>query len=84
MEKHDCRKLLSSLSEYVDGTLGESFCAEIEQHMEECRDCRIVVDSLRKTVYLFQENAGPAEVPDEVRVRLYRSLNLSEFLDKDG
>ena len=54
-EHKDCRKLLGSLSEYVDGELNEELCSVLEQHMEECENCRIVVDTLRKTVYLYHE-----------------------------
>ena len=74
-----CKDLLGSLSEYVDGTLGEQLCIEIERHMSECQNCRIVVDTLRKTVLLYQQTAGPANIPSEVRERLFRTLDLEEF-----
>lgn len=80
MHTHDCRHLLGSLSEYVDGVLEEALCAEIDRHLHECSNCRIVVDSLRKTVELYQTIAEPAAVPDDVRLRLFRRLNLEEFL----
>jgi hypothetical protein len=31
-----CREWLGSLSEYVDGTLEETLCVEIERHMQNC------------------------------------------------
>ncbi|HUV92458.1 MAG TPA: anti-sigma factor [Anaerolineales bacterium] len=82
MKEHkECRYLLDSLSDYIDSTLSSELCDEIERHMEDCEDCRIVVDSLRKTIYLYHETAAPLAVPDEVRARLYRRLDLEEFLE---
>lgn len=80
--REDCRSLLNSLSEYVDGTLGETLCQQIEQHIADCEDCRIVVDTLRKTVYLYQvQKAEPPSVPSEVRERLLRKLNLDDLIN---
>lgn len=76
-----CRRLLGSLSEYIDGTLSESLCEEIEKHMSGCENCQIVVDTMRKTVDLVQICAGPETVPDEVRKRLFLRLNLEDFLE---
>ena len=76
----NCSDLLGSISEYVNGNLANELCAELEQHLADCENCRIVVDTLRKTVYLVHANNDKADLPVEVRDRLYRSLNLDEFL----
>lgn len=77
-----CRDLLDSLSDYVDGTLGDELCEQLERHMLGCEDCRIVVDTLRKTISLYHASAAaPTAVPVEVRDRLYKRLNLEEFLE---
>ena len=76
-----CKALLGSLSDYVDGDLGEELCREIESHIAECQDCRIVVDTLRKTIYLYHKSAiESTEVPGAVRDRLFRTLNLEDYL----
>jgi anti-sigma factor RsiW len=82
MDHTTCHELLGSLSEYVDGELGDDLCALIERHMAGCQDCRIVVDSLRKTIYLYQASASQLEVPDDVRDRLFHCLDLDEFIKK--
>ncbi len=83
MRKHEeCRHLLGSLSEYIDGALEAELCAELEKHLAECENCRIVVDSLEKTVYLYQSTSSNVPVPDEVRERLFRRLNLDDFLEQ--
>jgi len=91
MSKHnhdheDCSYLLGSLSEYVDGTLGEMLCEEIERHVADCEDCRVVIDTLEKTIYLYHATAElePPSVPDDVKERLYKRLDLDDFLGNPG
>ena len=82
MHRHeDCRQLLNSLSDYIDGELQQELCDEIELHMKDCDNCRIVVDTLNKTISLYQTSSEPAVVPEEVRQRLFHRLNLDEFLN---
>lgn len=83
-DHEDCQHLLGSLSDYVDGTLGEQLCKEIERHIAECENCRIVINTLEKTVYLYHTSAAlePPRVPQDVKERLYKRLDLDEFLDQ--
>jgi len=82
MHRHEeCRQLLNSLSDYVDKDLQQELCDEIELHMEDCDNCRIVVDTLSKTISLYQPSSDPAVVPEEIRQRLYHRLDLDEFLN---
>ena len=78
----NCRRLLDSLSEYIDGELGELLCQEIEEHLAECENCRVVVDTLRKTVYLYHATSEQPEMPVDVRERLFKRLDLEEYLHK--
>ena len=82
MEHESCRHLLNSLSDYIDGDLGIELCEAIDHHLQDCENCRIVVDSLRKTVRLYRENSIEVEIPIEVRSRLYTRLDLTEFIDR--
>ena len=76
MDSHACQHLLSQLSDYVDGELGQAMCQEIERHLAECQNCRVVVDTLGKTVALYQTQ-GQSPVPGDVEERLYKVLNLA-------
>lgn len=78
----NCRHLLSSLSEYVDGELSDELCQEIEHHMANCEDCQIVINTLQKTVDLYHKVTEPPDLPADVRDRLFRRLDLDEFLSK--
>jgi anti-sigma factor (TIGR02949 family) len=77
----NCKSLLGSLSDYVDGELSAELCREIEKHIAECEDCRIVVDTTRKTIdFIHASNYPQTDLPDEVRDRLFKRLNLSAYL----
>ncbi len=75
-----CKALLGSLCDYLDGTLGSELCQEIDKHIAECNDCRIVVDTLNKTISLYQRSSEETEMPGAVRERLFRVLNLEDYL----
>lgn len=79
-EHVSCRSLLSTLGDYVEGTLAEELCDTLERHMKGCQRCRIVVDTLKKTVELYHETSMEEEMPEDVRQRLYVKLNLDDYL----
>jgi anti-sigma factor RsiW len=72
-----CRDLLGQLSDYVDGELEAALCAELETHLAGCPNCRVMVDTMRKTITLYHAQA-PAELPADVEARLYKVLKLEE------
>lgn len=79
-----CHSLLVLLSDYVDGDLSEELCQAIESHAAGCQDCRIVVDTLRKTVSLYHACADePFEVPEEMRSHLFKVLHLEDYLQQE-
>ena len=79
-EQDHCHNLLASLSEYVDGALSDALCADLEEHMRRCNKCRVVVDTLKKTVELYHQEAEDEEMPQQVRERLFLKLNLEDYL----
>ena len=70
-----CRQVVDKISEYIDGELDPELVREVERHMEHCEDCRIVVDTTRKTVEIFC-HTDPAPLPDDVLERLNRTFAL--------
>lgn len=66
-----CDDLLRLLNEYVDGTVDPAVCKEFEQHLAGCNPCKVVIDTLRKTITLYK-NDQPYELPFEFRQRLHQ------------
>ncbi|MBI5030040.1 MAG: zf-HC2 domain-containing protein [Chloroflexi bacterium] len=75
-----CGNLSSQLPDYLDGEAREAICRAIEEHLAECEDCRIVIDTMKKTITLYRE--APLEtVPSDVHRRLVRVLNLDDIIE---
>jgi anti-sigma factor RsiW len=78
----NCQHYLGTLSDYVDGTLSEDLCRELEAHMDTCENCRVVVNTFAKTISLYHRLPAP-DVPDEVKERLFKVLDLKPFVSGD-
>lgn len=81
--KGDCSRLLEPISEYISGDAADTLCREIQAHLAECADCRVVVDTIRKTIMLCRSGAAE-DLPHDVRQRLYQRLDLGEYLVDAG
>lgn len=76
MQHKQCHDFLSSLSEYIDGNLDHSICEEIEKHMANCPDCKIVFNTMRKTIDLYHQVDENTLIPNDALHRLHARLNL--------
>jgi len=77
----DCANLLGSLSEYIDGSLNPELCQEIEKHLAGCENCRVVLNTTRRTIDLVQSPAERPALPEDVRERFFKRLSLDDFLN---
>jgi len=72
-----CQELLGQLNAYVDGELAAGLCHDLELHLADCADCRVVFDTLAKTITRYHTlDATPVGLPADVEARLLRRLNL--------
>jgi anti-sigma factor RsiW len=69
----NCKKVILELTSYLDGVLDTSVRIDLEQHLSGCIDCRMVVDTTRKTIQIFC-NSEPVPLPEDVRKRLHTAL----------
>jgi anti-sigma factor RsiW len=69
----NCKGLIREISDYLDGELGVETLTEIEVHLERCKDCRLIVDTTRKTIEIYY-NTQPLPLPTDVRERLHKAL----------
>ncbi|MCD4672077.1 MAG: zf-HC2 domain-containing protein [Anaerolineaceae bacterium] len=82
-DKFVCDELLKHISEYVDGTLREDLCVQLEEHIHSCHNCEIVLNTLKKTIDLYQGTSDmERSLPDDVRSRLFARLDLDDFIEK--
>jgi anti-sigma factor RsiW len=77
----ECRRVLASVSAYLDGDLDAPACDSIEAHCGSCPGCADVIAGLRKTVGLCRQ-AGTTPIPEAVRQRARASVR--RLLDSDA
>ncbi len=51
-----CRKILRTLSEYLDNDLPKSVCRVIREHLELCPKCEVFVHTLKRTINLCRKS----------------------------
>ena len=71
-----CREYIADLNDFIDGEIGPELCAEIEKHLGQCDNCRLMVDTMRKTVQLCREGKIQP-LPPSLNVRLNRLLQAN-------
>ena len=71
-----CAALLDQLHDYIDGELEATLCAEIEEHLAGCDDCRVLVDTTQKTIILYRRQT-PVQMPEEAMTRLQQALDAA-------
>ena len=69
----DCNEVLQQLSDYLDPDAREELCRAIQDHLSQCHDCRFYVDTVKKTIVLYQ-NEGKVEMPAGVSNQLAAAL----------
>jgi anti-sigma factor (TIGR02949 family) len=76
-----CEELLGSLSAYIDGELSPELCQELEKHLAGCDNCRVVLNTTKRTIDLVRSPTEKTNLPEDVRERLFKRLNLDDYLN---
>ena len=69
----NCQSVVRELSNFIDGELDGAMMLELERHLNDCADCRLVINQTKKTIEIFC-GCEPVELPGEVRNRLHEAL----------
>ena len=72
---HDerCIELFTRMSEYIDGELDRPLRSQIEQHLADCKACRVCLSTLKRTIALCHHSDRPA-LPEAVSQRLKQMI----------
>jgi predicted anti-sigma-YlaC factor YlaD len=68
-----CGEVREKLSDYIDQETLDEICREIEAHLAHCDDCRVEVDTVKKTIMLYQKGSS-VEVPIRATAKLSAAL----------
>ena len=69
----NCNEVLEQLGEYLDEDARLELCRAIEEHLQQCHDCQIEVDSIKKTIVLYQADRS-VEMPVTLNTRLSAAM----------
>jgi hypothetical protein len=73
--KKKCKPFLERLCDALGEDISSPLCKELQEHLASCPDCSLQVDSVRRTVEIYQ--SFPCQrTPGEVQERLRARLNL--------
>jgi len=73
--KEGCKPFMERLCEALGEDLSSPLCRELKEHLAECPDCSLQVDTIKRTVEIYR--SLPAKlVPGDVEERLLLRLNL--------
>jgi len=65
-----CRKILRTLSEYLDNDLPKAVCREIRKHLDLCPKCDVFVHTLKRTINLCRKSdVARLTASDKTRLR---------------
>jgi mycothiol system anti-sigma-R factor len=76
-----CKDLLEELSEYLDEELTPEQRVELEEHLAECRPCKVVADTSRSTVKIVT-GCRSFELPPKMSARIMAKIRSAGCGDK--
>lgn len=68
-----CKKLISELSNFLDNEIDPALRQELEEHMGRCPDCRLILDTTRKTIQIYR-GCEPYPLPQSLHDRLQQAV----------
>ena len=77
-----CKEFLQELNEYLDDLVDPATKQHWQQHVDECPNCFVIVDTTRKTVQVYK-GMEQQELPSEVQGRLWQALE-KKMAEKKG
>ena len=69
----DCTEVMEQLAEYLDADVRADLRKAVDEHLHACHDCSYFVDTVRRTVVLYQADLR-IEVPMKATARLQAAL----------
>ena len=68
-----CKDLLQELSDYLDEELSPEQREELEEHLSECRPCKVVADTSRSTVKIVT-GCRSFELPPKISAKIMAKI----------
>jgi anti-sigma factor RsiW len=69
-----CQKIILELSNYLDNEMDNSLRLEFEEHMGRCPNCRVIIDTTRRTIEVYR-GCEPVPLPESLHNKLRETLH---------
>ena len=70
-----CKQFLEELNEFLDDTVDPETKRHWQDHVNECPNCFVIVDTTRRTLQIYK-GVEEQEVPEDVSTRVWAALEL--------
>lgn len=67
-------KTFREICDYLGGDLDAPACKEVKKHLESCPDCNEYIESIKKTVALYQKYEEPCGTTQECKEKIMKYL----------
>ena len=71
-----CRDVYLHICDNLDQKLNSRQCLEVKRHLGMCPDCKVYLDSLKKTVHLYRTTLAP-DVTARTHRKLLKAIDLA-------
>lgn len=78
-----CKDFLRELGDFLDDSLDSKTRHELEQHVNDCPNCWVVLDTTKKTIQVYK-GQEPKAIPAEIHSRLMDALKRKMAARKCG
>lgn len=66
--KLTCKETIRLICEYLDGRLSPGVAGELRMHLDDCKNCRMVLDAAQKTLATYFDSYRPPAPAAKARV----------------
>jgi len=78
-----CKQFLTELNAYLDEETSPDERTRLQNHINECPNCWVVVDTTKKTINVYK-GVEPQSVPNDVKERLMAALQRKMAAKRGG
>ena len=73
------KEVYKQICDFMGEDLDTPVCKEVAEHLESCPNCKVYLDTVKKTVTICQETEKEKEIPQDIKNRLFKILNIGEL-----
>jgi len=71
------KELYKKVCEYLGCDLDSTPCKQIQEYLKVCRNCKVYVNKIKKTVNIYKVADSCDQLPDDVCKKLFITLDLN-------